>query len=149
MLLHFVSEIEKGKIPQLTSAPGHSAHTWTFPVLFAGYVETLGTEKIQSLIIFCSLKCDDFLHGANAPMATVHIIYVCLLMVVLLFDLAMTPLTLTFLPRHPVAPCLCHPLALSGVGWLWGGQGHRAENWTDCSWELCIPEQPSEARWAE
>lgn len=37
-------------------------------------------------------------------------------MVVLLFDLMIRPLTLTFLPRPPVTPCLCHPLALNAMG---------------------------------
>lgn len=119
MLLHFVSEIEKGRIPQLTSALHHSPHIWTFPALFAGKLETPGTKKFWSLIIFCGLKCDVFLHGANAPVATVHVIYVCLLVVVLLFDLMITPLTPTFLLRHPVAPCLCHPLALDAMGSVW------------------------------
>lgn len=40
-----MSEIEKGRIPQLTSAPGHSALIWTFPALFAGKLETLGTKS--------------------------------------------------------------------------------------------------------
>lgn len=80
MLLHFMSEIEKGRIPQLTSAPAHSALIWTFPAPFAGKLETLGTKKIQSLIIFCGLKCDIFLHGANAPPWPLYILYmhVCL-----------------------------------------------------------------------
>lgn len=151
MLLHFVSKIEKGRIPQLTSALHHSAHIWTFPALFAGKLETPGTKKFWSLIIFYGLNCDVFLHGANAPMATVHIRYVCLLMVVLLFDLMITPLTPTFLPRHPVAPCLCHLMPWRVCGSFWGSQGHRADNWSNCS---CHPRAadlrtPSEACWAE
>lgn len=37
-------------------------------------------------------------------MATVHIMYVCLLMVVLVFHLMITPVTPAFLPRDPLTP---------------------------------------------
>lgn len=49
-----MSEIEKGRIPQLTSAPGNSALIWTFPALFAGKLETLGTKKSQIWSFFAA-----------------------------------------------------------------------------------------------
>jgi len=83
-----------------------------------------------------------FLHGANASMATVHIIYVCPLMVVVVFHLMITPVTPAFLLRDPAAPICLVPgdtrcrLMGGARGSLWAGRGSTADNRTNRSCHL-------------
>lgn len=82
------------------------------------------------------------------PMATVHIIYACLLMVVLLFDLMITPLTLWGTLWHPVCATLWHPMPWADSGVV-RATGQIIGLIVPATQELWISEDRSEACWAE